>query len=104
MAYRIVQEALGNALRHSSARRVTVCLARQGAAGLLVNVVDDGTPPPGAATGRGIAATGLGLRGIRERAEELGGRVEAGFGSGGGWRVRAVLPVTPAGNGREART
>ncbi|MFE1400208.1 sensor histidine kinase [Nocardiopsis dassonvillei] len=102
--YRIVQEALGNALRHSSARHVTVRLARQGTAGLLVSVVDDGIPPPGAVTGRDIAATGLGLRGMRERAEELGGRVEAGFGSGGGWRVRAVLPVAPVGNGRDART
>lgn len=102
--YRIVQEALGNALRHSSARHVTVRLARQGTAGLLVSVVDDGIPPPGAVTGRGIAATGLGLRGMRERAEELGGRVEAGFGSGGDWRVRAVLPVAPVGNGRDART
>lgn len=92
--YRIVQEALGNALRHSSARRVDVRLARRGEDRLEVSVVDDGVPPAGAA--RREPAAGLGLRGMRERARELGGRAEAGFLPGGGWRVRAVLPTTPA--------
>ncbi|WP_420159829.1 sensor histidine kinase [Nocardiopsis sp. CNT-189] len=97
--YRIVQEALGNVLRHSSARRVQVRLSRQGSDALLVSVADDGDPPPGPP-----ATTGLGLRGIHERARELGGRAEAGFRPGGGWRVLAVLPLTPAGDGEEART
>lgn len=97
--YRIVQEALGNVLRHSSARRVRVRLARHGSDALLVSVADDGDPLPGP-----TATTGLGLRGIHERARELGGRAEAGFRPGQGWRVRAVLPLTPAHDGEEART
>lgn len=94
--YRIVQEALGNALRHSSARHVIVQLSRhKGAKGgtgqLVVAVEDDGSPLP---EGEVPESTGMGLRGMRERAEELGGSLEAGFGRGGrGWRVRASLPV-----------
>ncbi|WP_017585916.1 sensor histidine kinase [Nocardiopsis ganjiahuensis] len=93
-AYRIVQEALGNVLRHSSARHVHVHLHRRNrAAGdvreLVVTVEDDGSPPLG-----NPEATGTGLRGMRERAEGLGGRLEAGFRPGRGWRVRAWLPVS----------
>jgi signal transduction histidine kinase len=97
-AYRIVQEALGNVLRHSTARRVAVRLRRSnGGAGavrdLVVTVEDDGSVPP-----RGLApeSSGTGLRGMRERAEGLGGRLEAGFRPVRGWRVRARLPVSEA--------
>ncbi|MBR8741688.1 sensor histidine kinase [Nocardiopsis sp. MG754419] len=93
--YRITQEALGNVLRHSSARRVTVTLKRserRDAADLVLTVLDDGRPAPDSEE-RG-STPGLGLRGMRERAAEVGGHAEAGFLPGRGWRVRAVLPAT----------
>ncbi|MEU3015764.1 histidine kinase [Nocardiopsis sp. NPDC007018] len=108
-AYRIVQEALGNVLRHSSAESVLVRLeSRTDGAGreLVVTVEDDGSPAPGGRGGRsastGEGPPGLGLRGIRERAEGWGGRSEAGFGPGRGWRVRARLPVPGRPESREA--
>ncbi|MBQ1080373.1 two-component sensor histidine kinase [Nocardiopsis sp. B62] len=86
--YRIVQESLGNVLRHASARRVRVRLTRSADA-LTVTVEDDGRRVPVEAEGDG----GIGLAGMRQRAEELGGVLEAGRRPGRGWRVRAVLPV-----------
>lgn len=86
-AYRIVQESLGNVLRHSSARRVRVGLTRAADA-LTVEVEDDGWRVA-AVEGTG----GRGLAGMRERVGELGGVLEAGSRPGRGWRVRAVLPV-----------
>lgn len=87
-AYRIASEALTNAVRHSGAHRASVRLAG-GAHALLVEVADDGT---------GIApdvVAGVGLRSIRERAAELGGRTEIACPDGGGTLVRAWLPTTP---------
>jgi signal transduction histidine kinase len=83
-AYRIVQEALTNVVRHADAGRACVRLAVDDET-LTVEVVDDG---------RGLPAemvAGVGLTSMRERAEEMGGtcRVEAGE---GGTRVLAVLP------------
>ncbi|GAA1446291.1 sensor histidine kinase [Nocardiopsis tropica] len=86
-AYRIVQESLGNVLRHSSARRVRVRVTRTADA-LTVMVEDDGWRIV-AAEGSG----GRGLAGMRERVRELGGVLEAGNRPGRGWRVRAVLPA-----------
>ena len=88
-AYRIVQEALTNALRHASARRATVRLARR-AGNLLVEVIDDG--PGDAAVSTGPEGEGFGLRGMRERAEALGGHFDAGPRPVGGFEVRAELP------------
>ena len=84
-AYRLVQEGLSNAVRHGAPRAVFVTLKRTGAA-LEVEVADDGagTAEPGA---------GLGLKGMRERVAAAGGRLTAGPHDGGGWRVRAVLPL-----------
>ena len=88
--YRIVQEALTNALRHANARRVTV-VARADEEMLTIVVADDGTghgePGPGAGAGAGV-------RGMRERAAALGGTLHAGPDVDGGWRVEATLPVT----------
>jgi signal transduction histidine kinase len=86
-AYRIVQEALTNVLRHADADRASVVLRRDG--GTLVVEIDD--------TGRGSLVrepdlSGNGISGMRERAEALGGRLEAGPAPGGGFRVRAMLP------------
>ena len=85
-AYRIVQEALTNALKHAGPARVRVRVSY--APGYLdLEVVDDG---PGTGTGGG---SGHGLLGIRERAELYGGHVEAGRCPEGGYAVRARLPV-----------
>jgi signal transduction histidine kinase len=89
-AFRIVQEALTNVLRHAQARTASVRL-RLGAASLEIVVEDDGRGP-GSQEG-----SGHGLRGMRERAAAVGGDVEAGPREGGGWRVRARLPVPVAG-------
>jgi two-component system NarL family sensor kinase len=96
-AYRIASEALANAARHAGATRVTLTVAshRTGAGGtVVVEVVDDGV---GLSEGR--ASTGLGLRSMRERAEELGGTLETHTDTGGersGTRVRAVIPLPAA--------
>ncbi len=85
--YRIVQEALTNALRHAGAAHVRVRVARDAGA-IRLEVADDGAAVNGAADG-----AGTGLRGMRERAAALGGSLEAGPGEGGGWRVAATLPA-----------
>lgn len=88
-AYRIVQEALTNAVRHANATHVSVVLAVTGSE-LTVEVVDDGRGVIGAAT----PPAGHGISGMRERVAALGGTFEAGGGSGGGFRVAACLPYT----------
>ncbi|WP_250027232.1 sensor histidine kinase [Paractinoplanes maris] len=89
-AYRIVQEAVTNALKHAGASTVDVRL-RYLARELEVDVADDG---------RGATTTtkegGMGLVGMRERVALLGGTVETGNRSAGGYRVRARLPLIPA--------
>jgi signal transduction histidine kinase len=85
-AYRIVQEALTNAFRHGRAASATVVVRCDGQR-VDVQVTDDGDgPPPGYQPGRG-------LLGIAERAAVFGGTIEHGRGDGGGFRVRAVLPL-----------
>ena len=91
-AYRIVQEALTNVLRHGDASSAAVRVAI-GAQSVEIDVRNDGVAPvTEAANGAG---TGNGLRGMAERAEALGGRVEAGRLPDGGWQVHAVLPLAP---------
>ncbi|MEO3750873.1 histidine kinase [Streptomyces sp. B6B3] len=98
-AYRIVQEALTNVLRHANARQATVAVRQPGPGpgrgSLLVEVVDDGRGT-GARDGAG---GGFGLVGMRERAAAVGGTLECGPAPGGGFRVRAELPVLPVGEG-----
>ena len=86
-AYRIVQEALTNTLRHARATRAEVTL-RYGPDELEVDVRDDGRVT-GATDGQG----GHGLVGMRERAALLGGTLEAGPQPRGGYRVHARLPL-----------
>jgi len=90
-AYRIVQEALTNTLRHARATRAEVTL-RYGPDALEVDVRDDGRAAP-AGDGNG---GGRGLVGMRERAALLGGTLEAGRLDRGGYRVRARLPIGAA--------
>jgi signal transduction histidine kinase len=87
-AYRIVQESLTNVVRHAGRVRATV-VVRQDGAHLHVEVVNEGGPAP-AAFGDG---TGAGLAGMRERSAALGGTLDAGPRPGGGFAVRARLPI-----------
>jgi signal transduction histidine kinase len=85
--YRIVQEALTNALKHADARSVMVTLAFRDSR-LELEVVDDGSPPR-----RDAVVPGHGLVGMRERVALLGGDLETGRRPTGGFRVAARLPV-----------
>jgi signal transduction histidine kinase len=88
-AYRIIQESLTNALRHAGPAIATVELeVRDGR--VLLRVGDTGIGPQRRS---GAAPTGHGLVGMRERAASIGGTLEAGPGPGGGFEVRATLPV-----------
>ena len=87
-AYRIVQEALTNTLRHAGASRAEVTV--RSAPGLLeVDVLDDGHGGTGATT----EGAGRGIAGMRERAAMLGGTLDAGPLPEGGFRVHARLPL-----------
>src|SRR3954453_22501131 len=90
-AYRIVQEALTNTLKHARASRADVHL-RYWPDEIEVEVVDDGGANGSPASGSG----GLGLVGMRERAALHGGKLTAGPAAGGGFAVRVRLP-TPTG-------
>jgi signal transduction histidine kinase len=85
-AYRVVQESLTNVVAHAGPCRVQVTV-RYRPEELDVEVSDDGAGQPG--TGRG----GYGLTGIRERVAALGGSVNAGPRTDGGFTVRALLPL-----------
>ncbi|MFD7997699.1 sensor histidine kinase [Streptomyces mirabilis] len=86
-AFRIVQEALTNVVRHSGSRHARVRL--ESAQGTLRLRIDDDGP----ATGTDAGGSGNGLAGMRERAVALGGTIEAGPRDDGGFRVLAVLPL-----------
>jgi signal transduction histidine kinase len=91
--FRLVQEALTNALKHAGpAARANVSL-RFDAAGVDVEISDDGTGERSTAQG----GHGLGLNGMRERAAVYAGTVEAGPLSTGGWRVHTRLAVETPG-------
>jgi signal transduction histidine kinase len=85
-AYRIVVEAVTNAVRHSGGRRCEVVLRRRPGA-LELEIGDDG------AGASGPGGTGVGLGSMRDRAEELGGTCSVSTAPGGGTLVSAVLPV-----------
>jgi signal transduction histidine kinase len=85
--YRIVQEALTNVLRHANARAASVEI-RADDDMLTIVIADDGTGPQGDTSG-----AGAGVRGMRERAEALGGTLDARPGPDRGWRVEAALPL-----------
>jgi signal transduction histidine kinase len=94
-AYRVVQEALTNAVKHAAGSPVTVQVAVSG--GALLATVED-YAPQAAPQGEGIG--GHGLAGMRERVAGLGGEVSAGpAGDHPGWRVRARIPY--GGEGEE---
>lgn len=86
--YRVVQEALTNAVRHSGARRCTVRLAA-GPARLALEIVDDGCGLPPASRPHG------GLLGMQERIGMAGGQLHVLPNPGGGLRLRALFPLAP---------
>jgi signal transduction histidine kinase len=83
-AYRIVQEALTNALKHASGGVAKVEVRVENGK-LVVEVTNELTSTPGTGTGTGLVS-------MRERAHAVGGEFSAGPWAGG-WRVRAVLPI-----------
>jgi signal transduction histidine kinase len=89
-AFRIVQEALTNVLRHADASRAHVRV-RASEDALDLEITDDGRADSAA------AHPGLGLRGMAERSAALGGRLDVGPRDEGGWRVHATLPLGGAG-------
>jgi signal transduction histidine kinase len=88
-AYRIVQEALTNVVKHAVATRAVVRIARD-PLGLLIEVTDDGRGRRGADS---LPTGGHGLAGMRERTAMYGGSLDAGPMPDGGFRIRARLPV-----------
>jgi signal transduction histidine kinase len=86
--YRIVQEALTNVLKHSGAARADVAIGCAGE-GVTIEVTDDGSGRPAGPAPAG----GHGLTGMRERVAIFGGELCAGPRSGGGFAVRARLPL-----------
>jgi signal transduction histidine kinase len=90
-AFRIVQEGLRNARKHSGATKATVELTRVGD-NLRVSVSDEGT---GFDVDELSAREGLGLRSMEERASFLGGRFELYAELGKGTRIQAQVPLAP---------
>jgi len=98
-AYRIVQEALSNAMRHAPGSHVRLHLA-YGPGSLVLEIRNDAQPPATStapvlvASGARAVGGGHGLVGMRERATMLGGSLEAGPREDGGFQVTATLPVS----------
>ena len=88
--YRVVQEALQNAVKHGSARKVTVDLTGN-PKGLSLAIVDDGVGFEVDA----LSAKGLGLVSMKERLEPLGGTLEIHSRPGAGTRLNAFVPAPP---------
>lgn len=85
-AYRILQEGLTNVVKHAEATAARV-LIRSNGSGLLLEVTDDGRGS------NGSRGNGLGLVGMRERVALLGGELETTDRPGGGFQLRAWLPL-----------
>ncbi|MFD9069741.1 sensor histidine kinase [Streptomyces lasiicapitis] len=101
VAYRVVQEALTNALKYAHGSRTSVRV-RHGAKEITVEVGTDSAGPPGGGSGPAdrpgspaapLAGSGRGLAGLRERVGVLGGDFHAGPRPSGGFLVRARIPA-----------
>lgn len=91
-AYRVLQEALTNSLKHAPGAQAEVTI-RYRPSELELEVTDDGA---GQRNGSSGAGAGRGLLGMRERVDFYGGTLEHGPQPGGGFRVHATFPVRPA--------
>lgn len=89
-AYRIVQEALTNCIKHGGRNARAVVTLVWSTAALTLDVVDDGGTT---AAKNADLSTEHGLPGLRERARAVGGHLEAGPDPSGGFRVSATLPI-----------
>ncbi|MDP9465050.1 MAG: histidine kinase, partial [Actinomycetota bacterium] len=89
-AFRIVQEALTNVRKHAGVSASATVRISYETTVLVVEVTDNGR---GAATSLSGAGTGHGLIGMRERVEIYGGEFTSGPRRGGGYAVRAILPI-----------
>ncbi|RAJ42685.1 signal transduction histidine kinase [Kitasatospora sp. SolWspMP-SS2h] len=97
-AYRIVQEALANVVRHAPGAAAEVAVTA--ADGALALAVRNGPPPGRARAAVEVSGgTGQGLVGMRERVRLLAGTLDTGPTAGGGYRVTAVLPLDGTGPG-----
>jgi signal transduction histidine kinase len=90
-AYRIIQEALTNIIKHADAARAEVTV-RYEQAGLRITITDDGCGP--SSNGLTSIGAGHGLVGMRERASIFGGDLSAGRTPDGEWQVVATLPTS----------
>lgn len=101
-AYRVLQEALTNVLRHAPGARTEVLIAPEctasGESELVIEVTND-AGSPGTSPGGGA---GTGLLGLAERLRVIGGTLEHGWRLGGGYRVRARMPLDAASTGAGA--
>ena len=88
-AYRVAQEAVNNAIKHSGGRNIGLVLARTGPDEMTLTVDDDGCGLPEAE----LRTTRFGLTGLRERVLALGGAFDAGPGPERGSRITARLPL-----------
>ncbi len=95
-AYRIVQEALSNVMRHAPGARTKITLSLDDENLLILVVNGPSAEPPSPLEGTG---TGHGLIGMRERVRLVGGTVDVGPLPDGGFRVAARLPLLPKGSG-----
>ena len=94
--YRVVQEGLTNFLKHAGPdAHATVTLIYQPTT-ISIEVADDGGSTPPRDEDAVPAEPGFGLQGMNERVTAMGGRLSARPGRGGGWVVRATLPLTGA--------
>jgi signal transduction histidine kinase len=91
-AFRIVQEALTNVTRHAGGEATATVRVSYGERDLTVQIDDDGRGP----VRDGAAGGGKGIVGMRERVGALGGELETGPRPGGGFRVKARLPLDGA--------
>ena len=93
VAYRVVQEALTNAIKHAGATNVLVRVTH-GAGSLELEITDTGRGP--AVSGRNLSGSGYGLIGMNDRVALFGGKLWTGPGVDGGFTVRARIPLTAA--------
>jgi signal transduction histidine kinase len=91
--YFFCSEALANIAKHAQAKRVSMAVTREGNV-VVATVIDDGVG--------GADRSGLGLRGLADRIEALGGKMSVADASGGGTVLAAAMPALSQQN-REAR-
>lgn len=97
--FRILQEAINNILRHSQAQNVEINFSQEGEQ-ILVRVVDDGQGfDPGSVKKQALQLHHIGILGMQERAELVGGRTELQSSPGGGTQIIIRVPCTPPGEG-----